>query len=94
MNEDNSKNYPDTFPEARKLTWGEMKEAKKAGADPTAEVNIGRSMLTVTGKFTDFVVDVIYPDFDFTPFTYLDVTKFALAVFRKTVGTEQEEKNS
>lgn len=78
------------LPQIRSLTRKEIKAMREAGCDlvRATDGNIGQA----SSKMVDYILDVIFKDFDFDAIPQDECNKFAIAVYRKTYGTGEDAK--
>lgn len=99
----------DTIPEIREMTRNQAKAFNAAGLNPMrnkdilktsknqndAEVETVLVMISLNDEMEEWILENIYPEYDFGNTTYKKSEELALATYRKTFMPEEAEiKNS
>jgi len=78
----------------RSLTRGEIKKLRAAGLDLSiAAFDSKQEAAVATAKLIDFVLETVYPETDFDDMPYNEAVALAMKIYKKTFGSEEEEKN-
>lgn len=79
----------------RSMTKKEITELRKAGLDPAVQDNADdRKMARVSVEMVDYILEKVYPGHDFDNEPYDECVALATKTYRKSMGDEEEVKNS
>lgn len=78
-----------TLPAVRSLTRGELKAIRKNNLDPA--INTEDRIVGI--KLSDYILDVVFADTDFTDIPNNVCEQFVRDVYKATFGSVEDEKN-